>query len=60
MKITKSQIAKSSKKVSTIMHDLRKRFFELEILQSVMEAQTGKVRKHSSANMLINEISKGL
>jgi len=60
MKITKSQIAKSSKKVSTMMHDLRKRFFELEVLQSVMEAQAGKVKKYSSANMLISEIGKGL
>jgi|GEM_PF-3253087 len=60
MKITKFQIKKNSKEVASIMRDLRKRFFELEILQSVWEAQTGKVRKYSSANLLIADITKGL
>ena len=60
MKITKFQITKDSKKIAGIMRDLRKRFFELEIIQSIWEAQNGKAKKYSSANMLIADITKGI
>ena len=62
MKITaaKTKIKKQSRKISDMISELRKQFFELEIMQSDWEVRNGKARKYPSANTLIAEVTKGL
>lgn len=58
--ITKAKINKQYKVVTSMMNDLRKKFFELELLEAEWQVQTGRVKEYPSAKALIADITKNL
>ena len=56
MKITKAKIKKDAKKISGLMRDLRRQFFELEILQSEWEYENGLGKTYSSVDALMADV----
>ncbi len=43
-----------------MISELRKQFFQLEMMQSDWEVRNGKAKKYTSANALIAEVTRGL
>ena len=60
MKMTLAKIKRSHNYITSSMHELKKKFFELEVMQSVWEAEHGKAKRYASANILITNITRGL